>query len=124
MGFLHPKENRAGAPASPARQNKYRTLFDIADVLVGNLTQEVLFHAIAVSRRRIIPFPRPSAPEVTMKIMEIWRYPVKTMGGEKLHPARPGPLGIEGDRGGHAENAQGQVITSRSHPCFLVHKGW
>ena len=29
-----------------------------------------------------------------MKVAEIWRYPVKTMAGEKLQRVRIGPLGI------------------------------
>jgi len=58
-----------------------------------------------------------------MKVTEIWRYPVKTMAGEKLQRVRLGPLGIEGDRVVHVEDGQGQVITSRSHPRFLGHKG-
>ena len=58
-----------------------------------------------------------------MKITELWRYPVKTMGGERLARARLGPLGIEGDRIVHAEDARGRVLTSRSHPRFLGHKG-
>jgi len=58
-----------------------------------------------------------------MKITEIWRYPVKTMAGEKLERADVGSLGIEGDRVVHVENSQGRVITSRSHPRFLGHKG-
>lgn len=58
-----------------------------------------------------------------MKVAEIWRYPVKTMAGEKLERVRIGPLGLEGDRVVHVEDAGGQVITSRSHPRFLGHKG-
>jgi uncharacterized protein YcbX len=58
-----------------------------------------------------------------MKITEIWRYPVKTMAGEKLERAAVGSLGIEGDRVVHVENAKGRVITSRSHPRFLGHEG-
>jgi len=58
-----------------------------------------------------------------MKVAEIWRYPVKTMAGEKLQRVRIGPLGIEGDRVVHVEDAQERVITSRSHPRFLGHKG-
>jgi uncharacterized protein len=58
-----------------------------------------------------------------MKIAEIWRYPVKTMAGERLARARLGPLGIEGDRVVHVEAPNGHVITSRSHPRFLGHKG-
>jgi len=57
-----------------------------------------------------------------VKITEIWRYPVKTMAGEKLQRVRMGPLGIDGDRIVHVEDAQGRVITSRSHPRFLGHK--
>ncbi len=58
-----------------------------------------------------------------MKIAEIWRYPVKTMAGEKLERAAVGSLGIEGDRVVHVEDAKGRVITSRSHPRFLGRKG-
>jgi uncharacterized protein YcbX len=58
-----------------------------------------------------------------MKVAEIWRYPVKTMAGEKLQWVRIGPFGIEGDRVVHVEDAHEQVITSRSHPRFLGHKG-
>ena len=58
-----------------------------------------------------------------MKVSEIWRYPVKTMAGETLQRVGVGPLGIEGDRVVHVEDARGRVITSRSHPRFLGHKG-
>jgi len=58
-----------------------------------------------------------------MEIAELWRYPVKTMGGEPLKRARIGPLGIDGDRVVHVEDARQRVITSRSHPRFLGHKG-
>jgi len=58
-----------------------------------------------------------------MKVTEIWRYPVKTMGGERLQRAGVGPLGIQGDRVVHVEDSMDRVITSRSHPRFLGHKG-
>ncbi len=58
-----------------------------------------------------------------MKVTDIWRYPVKTMAGERLQRAEVGALGIEGDRVVHVEDASGRVITSRSHPRFLGHKG-
>lgn len=58
-----------------------------------------------------------------MKVAEIWRYPVKTMAGERLESARVGPLGLEGDRVVHVEDSHGRVITSRTHPRFLGHKG-
>ena len=58
-----------------------------------------------------------------MQVAEIWRYPVKTMAGERLARAPLGPLGIEGDRVVHIEDAEGNVITSRTHPRFLGHRG-
>lgn len=58
-----------------------------------------------------------------MKVGEIWRYPIKTMAGERLQRAELGALGIHGDRIVHVEGAGGRVITSRTHPRFLGHKG-
>ena len=58
-----------------------------------------------------------------MQLAEIWRYPVKTMAGERLQRARVGSLGIEGDRVVHVEHRDGRVITSRSHPRFLAMHG-
>jgi uncharacterized protein len=58
-----------------------------------------------------------------VKVGEIWRYPVKTMAGEPLQRAVAGSLGLDGDRLVHVEDAKGRVITSRSHPRFLGHKG-
>jgi len=55
-------------------------------------------------------------------VTHIWRYPVKTMAGEEVQRAAVGPLGIEGDRLVHVEDARGRVVTSRSHPHFLGHK--
>jgi uncharacterized protein len=64
-----------------------------------------------------------SVTEAALKVNELWRYPVKTMAGEKLQRARIGSLGIEGDRVVHVEDARERVITSRTHPRFLGHKG-
>jgi len=58
-----------------------------------------------------------------VKVAELWRYPVKTMAGEKFQRAKLGPLGIEGDRVVHVVDSRGHVVTSRSHPRFLGHKG-
>lgn len=58
-----------------------------------------------------------------MNITAIWRYPVKSMAGEKLQRVCIGPLGIAGDRLVHVEGAQGHVITARSHPRLLGHQG-
>jgi uncharacterized protein YcbX len=56
-----------------------------------------------------------------MKVAQIWRYPVKSMGGERLSHARIGSLGIEGDRVVHVEDARGHVITARTHHRLLGH---
>jgi hypothetical protein len=58
-----------------------------------------------------------------MHVAEIWRYPVKSMGGERLEQATLGPLGIEGDRVVHVEDARGHVVTARTHPRLLGHHG-
>jgi uncharacterized protein len=54
-----------------------------------------------------------------MRLAEIWRYPVKTMAGERLERAHVGALGIDGDRVVHVERPDGRVVTSRSHPRLL-----
>lgn len=56
-----------------------------------------------------------------MTIMQIWRYPVKSMAGEQLAHARIDLLGIEGDRIVHAVDRRGHVITARTHPRLLGH---
>jgi uncharacterized protein YcbX len=58
-----------------------------------------------------------------MKVIELWRYPVKTMAGEPLQRVLAGPLGLAGDRIVHVENQDGRIITSRTHPRFLGLKG-
>ena len=56
-----------------------------------------------------------------MKVTQIWRYPVKSMAGERLNRVRIGSLGIEGDRVVHVEDSRGRVITARTHPRLLGH---
>ena len=53
-----------------------------------------------------------------MVVGEIWRYPVKSMGGEQLEVTMLTPDGIPGDRVVHARDDR-QVITARSHPALL-----
>lgn len=57
-----------------------------------------------------------------MHVAELWRYPVKSMAGERVREARLTPLGLEGDRVVHVENAGGRVITARTHPKLLGHQ--
>ena len=58
-----------------------------------------------------------------MYVKEIWRYPVKSMAGESLDKANISPLGIERDRVVLVVNRQGRVVTARTHPALLGHKG-
>jgi uncharacterized protein YcbX len=58
-----------------------------------------------------------------VRLAEIWRYPVKSMGGEPLDETWLTADGIPGDRVVHVEDARGRVITSRSRPRLLLHRG-
>ena len=55
---------------------------------------------------------------MTMYVKELWRYPVKSMGGEQLVEAEIGVDGVAGDRLVHVENARG-LVTSRTRPGLL-----
>jgi uncharacterized protein len=57
-----------------------------------------------------------------VQIAEIWRYPVKSMGGEALTEAELGPDGIPGDRMVHVQDSRGRLLTSRSRPRLLLHR--
>jgi uncharacterized protein YcbX len=41
-----------------------------------------------------------------MKVAQIWRYPVKSMAGERMDRVRIGALSIEGGRVIHEEDAR------------------
>jgi uncharacterized protein YcbX len=58
-----------------------------------------------------------------MYVQEIWRYPVKSMAGERLATTQIGISGIDGDRQVLVGGADGRVITSRTHPRLLGLKG-
>jgi uncharacterized protein YcbX len=57
-----------------------------------------------------------------MVVGEIWRYPVKSMGGEQLEVTMLTPDGVPGDRVVHARDDR-QVLTARSHPALLGFRG-
>ena len=57
-----------------------------------------------------------------MRLAEIWRYPVKSMAGERLAAAELRPDGIEGDRVVQAWDARGRMLTARTHPGLLGHR--
>jgi uncharacterized protein YcbX len=58
-----------------------------------------------------------------MYIKEIWRYPVKSMAGERLKQAEVTTNGIAGDRQILVVGANGRVVTSRTRSKLLGLKG-
>jgi uncharacterized protein YcbX len=58
-----------------------------------------------------------------MWLAQLWRYPVKSMAGERLGSAEVAEAGIPGDRVVHVEDGRGRVVTSRSRPRLLLHRG-
>jgi MOSC domain-containing protein len=54
-----------------------------------------------------------------MRVAQLWRYPVKSLAGERLTFADVTPDGIAGDRVVHVRDARGHVVTSRTHPRLL-----
>jgi uncharacterized protein len=55
----------------------------------------------------------------TMWIAELWRYPVKSMAGERLQVADILETGVVGDRVVQVVNAVGRTMTSRTKPKLL-----
>jgi len=55
----------------------------------------------------------------TLRVAELWRYPVKSLAGERLQRAVVSSNGIDGDRVVHVRDGRGRVITARSHPRLL-----
>ena len=54
-----------------------------------------------------------------MYIKELWRFPVKSMAGEKLARISVGELGFAGDRRVLVLGPNGRVLTSRTHHKLL-----
>ncbi len=60
-----------------------------------------------------------------MKIVEIWRYPVKSMQGEELDRAELGPDGIQGDRHWAVVDAEtGVSLSAKRYPELLTCRSW
>lgn len=56
-----------------------------------------------------------------MKVVELWRYPVKSVGGESLRSAPVSEYGIDGDRRwGVFDVETGTVLTARRTPELLL----
>jgi uncharacterized protein YcbX len=58
----------------------------------------------------------------SLRVAELWRYPVKSMAGEPLERALVRRDGIAGDRVVHVQDARGQTITARTRPRLLGHR--
>lgn len=54
-----------------------------------------------------------------MRVVELWRYPVKSLAGERLERVEVGANGIAGDRVVHVRDARNRVLTSRTKPRLL-----
>jgi len=55
-----------------------------------------------------------------MKVLEIWRYPIKSIGGEQLRSVDVDQFGIIGDRRwGLVDDTTGLVLTARREPRLL-----
>lgn len=60
-----------------------------------------------------------------MYIKELWRYPVKSMAGERLMQVQMGGLGLEGDRKVLVLGPSGRVAThERTHACWACGERW
>lgn len=57
-----------------------------------------------------------------MRVLEIWRYPVKSLAGERLDHTELGPAGIPGDRRLVVASGNGRVATARRYPGLLALK--
>jgi uncharacterized protein YcbX len=54
------------------------------------------------------------------RVGEIWRYPVKSMGGERLDACAVGPKGIPGDRGwALRDEAAGEIRSAKYLPLLM-----
>lgn len=57
-----------------------------------------------------------------MRIAELWRYPVKSMGGERLERGRLGAAGLPGDRVLYVVDGRGEILSARTKPRLLGHR--
>ncbi|MFL5301440.1 MAG: MOSC domain-containing protein [Anaeromyxobacteraceae bacterium] len=57
-----------------------------------------------------------------MRVAELWRYPVKSMAGERLGAATLTEDGLDGDRVAWVEDPRGRLVTARTRPRLLGHR--
>ncbi|MFG1999000.1 MOSC domain-containing protein [Spirillospora sp. NPDC048911] len=54
-----------------------------------------------------------------MRISELWRYPVKSLGGQRVTDLRLGPRGVIGDRAFALIDTRDKVLTAKRVPLLL-----
>lgn len=63
---------------------------------------------------------RGSSPALTLRIAQLWRYPVKSLLGERLPMLRVVGDGVDGDRmWGIQDRSDGRILTARREPRLL-----
>src|ERR1051326_2157279 len=55
-----------------------------------------------------------------MHVAELWRYPVKSLAGERLEEAELRESGIRGDRVFQIRRGDGRIVDARAHPRMLA----
>ena len=59
-----------------------------------------------------------------MRLEAIWRYPIKSMAGERLESAALGPFGVPGDRTAYVVDERGAIVSARTRAGLLgLHGG-
>lgn len=59
-----------------------------------------------------------------MRIVELWRYPIKSLGGERLDASAVTELGLVGDRSWGIEDVTtGKILTARREAALLLAQG-
>jgi uncharacterized protein YcbX len=57
---------------------------------------------------------------MSLRITDIWRYPVKSCRGERLTAATVEPWGLRGDRRWMLVDSDGEVVTAREYPPLVL----
>jgi len=68
------------------------------------------------------PWHGRTVEDAVMHIAELWRYPVKSMAGERLDAVEIAADGFHGDRIVLVRDAHGRTVTARSRPRLLGHR--
>ena len=54
-----------------------------------------------------------------MHVAELWRYPVKSLAGERLDSVEITADGLAGDRVVQVHDVEGRIVTARTAPRLL-----